>query len=318
MAQAAGLLRVRDPQLKHTSHGYVAGAGVPEGGWRPVTRRIMPILRLGGAVVRRWFALELAFAFALIGALYAYGAWSSRTGQQALPHAHAAPSSFLDYAASLVGFAPIEITVTGLASLKREEILRLAGLEGEPSLLFVDAATVRARLEATPLIARAGVHKYYPAQLAIELVERTPYALFQKEGAIYVTGADGAILKPYDNSDLGNLPFVVGEGANLKLAEYQALALELEELRPKLRAGILVAGRRWTLKFQSGLEVRLPQDNALGAVDTLKRLERENRILEKNLLLLDFRYPGRVIARLTAEGADERAKAQAILKSAKS
>ena len=77
----------------------------------------------------------------------------------------------------------------------RDEILVLAGITDRSSLLFLDAARTRARLLANPWIADATVLKLYPDRLRIEIKERKPFALWQKDGRIALIAADGAVLE---------------------------------------------------------------------------------------------------------------------------
>ena len=50
------------------------------------------------------------------------------------------------------------------------------------------------RLEAAPLVKQASVRKLYPDHLVIDLVERAPYALWQKDGQVNIVAADGAVI----------------------------------------------------------------------------------------------------------------------------
>ena len=127
--------------------------------------------------------------------------------------------------------------------------------------------------------------------------------------AIYdsLIAADGTPIDAVRDDRFNGLPFVVGEGANARVAEFGALLAAAGELRDRVRAGVLVGGRRWTLQMESGVEVQLPE---LDALDTLKRLadiERQSRILEKDVISIDLRIPGRITARLTEDAAAQRA-----------
>jgi cell division protein FtsQ len=103
-----------------------------------------------------------------------------------------------------------------------------------------------------------------------------------------------------------SLPFVVGEGANDRLPEYTQLLAAAGELGPKIRAGVLISNRRWNLKMTSGVDVMLPEVNPQAAVATLVRLQRESRVLDRDVLSLDLRLQGRMFARLTEEAAAAR------------
>ena len=80
-------------------------------------------------------------------------------------------------------------------------------------------------------------------------------------------------------------------------------------LKERIRAGTLVAGRRWTLKMDNGMDVRLPELGATDALARLVKLENEQKILEKDVLAIDLRMADRVVVRLTEEAALARAEA---------
>ncbi len=77
----------------------------------------------------------------------------------------------------------------------------------------------------------------------------------------------------------------------------------MDELKPRVEAGVLVDQRRWNLRLKSGLDVKLPESDPEAAIAELLTLQRQSRILEKDALSLDFRVPGRVFVRLSEEAA---------------
>ena len=259
----------------------------------PLARR-MP--RLAGT----WLVL------AFFGAVGAYG--SVQGGQYAaLRAAYGEPG---DMVARLLGFGLDRITISGLSQLSQREILKIGGVDGRTSLPFLDVAEVRARLEATPLVMSASVRKLYPHELAITLVERAPYALWQMNGELNVVAQDGTTIDAMRDRRFASLPLVVAEGANARAASYLALLDAAGPLRPRIRAGMLVSGRRWTLKIDNGLDVKLPEEGASAAMERLVRLDREQHILDKDVLAVDLRIPDRVVVRLGEEAASVRAESQ--------
>ena len=105
-------------------------------------------------------------------------------------------------------------------------------------------------------------------------------------------------------------------GANQRIREFVALLDAMDELKPRVEAGVLVDERRWNLKLKSGIDIKLPESDPQAAIATLLRLQRESRILERDVLALDFRTPGRVFARLSEESAAAWAAAHAPKKAA--
>jgi cell division protein FtsQ len=208
-----------------------------------------------------------------------------------------------DVIARALGFGLERITISGLSQLSEREVLQVAGISPRVSLPFLGAAEIRAKLEAAPLIQSAAVRKMFPHELAITLVEREPFALWQQGGELFVVAADGTVIDQMRDARFATLPLVVGPDANARAADYTAIVEAAGPLKARIRAGMLVSGRRWTLKMDNGIDVRLPEQGAKEAVQRLARLEREQKILDKDVLAIDLRMPDRVVVRLSEEAA---------------
>ena len=205
----------------------------------------------------------------------------------------------------LVGFGLDRVTISGIAGLREAEVLGAAGLDARTSLAFVSVAEVRERLRALPLVAAVSVRKIYPHELQIELTEREPAALWQRDGALFVVAKDGTVIDEMRDGRFAGLPLVVGEGANARVPDYLALVAAAGALKDRVKAGTFVSGRRWTLKVD-GVDVRLPEQGASAALSRLVRLQRDEKILDKDVIAIDLRMTDRVVLRLTEEAAAAR------------
>jgi cell division protein FtsQ len=208
-----------------------------------------------------------------------------------------------DAIARALGFGLERITISGLSQLSEREVLQIAGISPRVSLPFLGAADIRAKLEASPLVGSAAVRKMFPDQLAITLTERDPFALWQQGGELFVVAADGTVVDRMRDARYATLPLVVGPDANARAADYAAIVEAAGPLKPRIRAGMLVSGRRWTLKMDNGIDVRLPELGAKEAVQRLARLDRDQKILDKDVLAIDLRMTDRVVVRLSEEAA---------------
>ena len=204
--------------------------------------------------------------------------------------------------AKAAGLGVERVVINGLSELGGRDALISAGVGKDATLPFFDVDAARAKLEALPLVQQASVRKFYPNEIVIDIVERSPTAIWQKDGDLHTIAADGAIIDELKNPRFADLPFVVGLGANKRLDEYRAISTALEELKPKVAAGVLVDERRWRLKMASGMLVDLPEVAPEAAAAELVRLQRDHRILDRDLVSIDLRTPGRVFVKL-AEGA---------------
>jgi cell division protein FtsQ len=217
--------------------------------------------------------------------------------------------SLRDIAARMLGFPIDAITITGQSQLKEDEILKASGVGPANSLLFLDVGAVRERVLTLPMVKSARVLKLYPNRLVIGIEERQPFALWQLDGRLSVVASDGTVIDEMRDERFASLPFVVGDGAQKRLPEYAGLIAAAGDLGPRIKAGVLISGRRWTLDMTNGVSVKLPDQDPQGALATLARLQRETHILDKDILWIDLRSPGKVAVRLTEEGLATRAAA---------
>ncbi len=211
-----------------------------------------------------------------------------------------------DAAANAAGFRITSIALSGEKHLGVAEIAAAAGITERASLLFLDVDDARARLKADPWIAEATVRKLFPDRLAVSITEREPFALWQMEGRVSVIAADGTVLGPLRDPVFASLPLVVGRGAALKAREFLASLDHHRQVRDQVRASILVAERRWNLRLKNGLDVRLPEGDIDSALDLLASLDRDKRLLSRDITLVDLRLPDRVTVRLSDDVARAR------------
>jgi len=214
-----------------------------------------------------------------------------------------------DVVANSLGLRIAAISLTGEKEVSREEVLTTAGVTGRASLLLLDADAARARLLANPWIADAAVLKLYPDRLQITITERLAFALWQKDGRISVIAGDGTVLEPFVENRYLGLPLVVGRGAERQAKDFLALIDRYRDVKAALRASILVAERRWDLRLANGVNVRLPETDIAGALDRLVQLDRDKKLLSRDIESVDLRLPDRVTVRLSDSAAAAREEA---------
>jgi cell division protein FtsQ len=208
--------------------------------------------------------------------------------------------------ANSAGFRITSVAINGRKQLSQDEVLATGGVNGRSSLLFLDASSVRARLKANPWIADATVLKFYPGQLQIDIIERSAFALWQRDGRISVISDDGAVLEPYLSRGFASLPLVVGKGAETRARDFLALLARYPQVNSVTKAAILVGERRWNLRLKDGLDIRLPENDVGNALAELSRLDKEDKLFSRDIVAVDMRLPDR----LTVQLSDDAAKAR--------
>ena len=214
-----------------------------------------------------------------------------------------------DAAANAMGMRIATVSLSGQRQVSREEIFAAAGVTENSSLLFLDVADARTKLESIPWIAEATVRKLYPDRLQITVTEREAFALWQFDGKVSVIAADGTVLAAKVEPRFAALPFVVGRGAAARARDFLALLDAQPAIRDSVRAVIFVAERRWNLRLKNGIDVRLPETDVPRALATLARLDREKSLLSRDIAAVDLRLPDRLTVRLSDAAAAAREEA---------
>jgi cell division protein FtsQ len=266
--------------------------------------RLDPLGRFGWPrSLRRWFSVLIdldiprglgssSVALLLLSSV-CYGVVKGDHGPDIAANLH----NLCDEAANVAGFGISEVALAGEHEVSRDDILKTAGITEHTSLLFLDAAQTRARLLTNPWIAEATVLKLYPGRLRIEIKERNAFALWQREARTSLIAHDGTVLAQSVADRFAALPLVVGAGAERASQELMALVARYPGIAQQIEASVLVAERRWNLHLRNGLEVLLPESEPERALSTLANLDRDKKLLSRDIVVVDLRQADRVTVR---------------------
>lgn len=194
------------------------------------------------------------------------------------------------------GFGINDVQISGEAETAELAILEKLELGG--SLVWFDVEQAQERVASLPWVERAVVRKFYPSTLQVDVEERTPFALWQREGKVYVMDASGTEIVPLDDARFAKLPFMVGATANEKAAQFFLEILAEPKIAEQMRAAVFVAGRRWDLHLENGVTIKLPEKDMREALAQLVKLDEERQLLARDVIVVDLRLPDRITVRL--------------------
>jgi cell division protein FtsQ len=102
---------------------------------------------------------------------------------------------------------------------------------------------------------------------------------------------------------------VVGRGAAARAKEILTLLDRYPDLRDQVRASVLIGERRWNLRLRNGLDVRLPETEVEPALAALVALDKDKKLITRDIVAIDLRLPDRVTVQLSDVAAAARADA---------
>ncbi len=207
---------------------------------------------------------------------------------------------------SAAGFAIEDVKVSGNVETSEIDILQLLGLDGTTSLVAIDIAEARRKLNELPWIENAEIRKVYPGTVEVKLKERQAYAIWQHGSELSLIEKSGSVIAPLRDNKFASLPLFVGREAEQAAITFETLFAGWPELRQRVKAYVRVAGRRWDLHLDNGVVIRLPEEDVNGALARLARLEAEQQVLERDIAAVDLRLSDRMIVQLTPGAAERR------------
>lgn len=202
------------------------------------------------------------------------------------------------------GFQVKKVEVVGADRIDRLKVYDIALAQKDRSMAAVDIAEVRHDLMRYGWIKDARVSRRLPDTLVVDIVERTPAAIWQHNNRLSLIDEKGVVLEPVSVATMPDLPLVIGPKANQRSQDLDRLLAEASSLKELLAGATWVGNRRWDLRFRSGETLSLPEGEteAKAALAKFAHMDGANRLLGRGILRFDMRDPERFVLRLPHEG----------------
>lgn len=193
------------------------------------------------------------------------------------------------------GFRVDEILVTGRNRLDAEILLENLGIAAGDPVFGVSLPAVQAAVAENPWVEHVTVSRRLPGSIVVTIREREPAALWQHHKKISLIDAGGNVLATAGLESYRHLPLVVGEDARTHVVEVLGLIKAEPDIARHLQAAVRMGGRRWDLRLDNGMLVRLPENNMELALRRLALYHMNNGLLDKNIAEIDLRVADKMV-----------------------
>jgi len=194
------------------------------------------------------------------------------------------------------GFAIGEISIAGQTLTSEQAIFDALGIEPHTSTVSFDVEAARQRVAGLPAVEAAWVRKTYPDNVEVTITEKVPVARWRVDGITFVVDSSGEQIGE-DGGAYGDLPLVVGDGAN----DDAMVMIHALDQHPVLRDGLValsrIADRRWDLIYDTGLRVQLPELGVARALRNLDFYQSQYQLLDRDVTIIDLRVDSLVAVR---------------------
>jgi len=200
------------------------------------------------------------------------------------------------------GLTVQNVLLGGRRNTPQRAVNRAVGLRRGDAILGVDIAAIRRRLKAIAWVREATVMRRLPNTIAIHIVERQPFALWQRKRKLVLVDELGVVITARRLGAFRKLPILVGRDAPRHAARLFAMLKSEPRLARRVISAVRVGKRRWNVEFRNGIQVRLPETDPRVAWRRLARLDARHKLLARDVRVIDMRLPDRLILQPGALG----------------
>ena len=197
-------------------------------------------------------------------------------------------------------------SVDGASDELAHEIREIMPLDFPVSYFDLDIKYLHKVLNDIPAVASAAIKVTVSGVLQIDISERIPAFIWRKDDVISVIDEKGEFIRlATSRLDYPELPLVIGEAANLSIADISSLMEDNQYFLDQVRAFVRVGERRWDLVLDNNLRIMLPQAEFLAAFDRLMLMSESGSLFSNQLSSIDMRLVERPTVRVGAALEDQ-------------
>ncbi len=161
-----------------------------------------------------------------------------------------------------------EINISGNKRIAKEEILNIVSQSkkyitqdkvGDYQPLIQNL--IEEIKKQLPWVDKAVVTRSMPNVLNISITEYEPFAIWQNDGKKYLTDKDGNLIPFEESEEFSHMVILSGKNANMHAkAIFNIFAVD-PNLSSNVYSATWVSDRRWDIRFENGLLIKLPESN---------------------------------------------------------
>ena len=249
---------------------------------------------------RRGFTRLVLSLVALIAFLVFIGLWMAGL----LPTVRDGIGNAKQNTLMAMGFTVERVDVIGEGRVDEMAVRRAVGVWPGEYFFGFDAHAAQGRVESLPWVEHVVVRRLWPDRVVVQIVEKTPYALWQDGGEFRLVDVAGEVIADEThmaNADVTALPHIVGADANLEMTALQT-ALDAAPTLNTMTASRIRVGTRWDILTHDNVRIQLPEGDVATAVQTVEALHARTRILDRRISTLDLRLSDRITVRPLEDG----------------
>lgn len=188
-----------------------------------------------------------------------------------------------------LGFRLSNVIVSGQHNVQLDFILNSLNADTGTQILSLDLKNIQDSIMKNGWIKHVLIERRLPNTLYIELIERTPVAIWQISKKLYLIDNEGLKITDQNVENFSHLIHVVGIDANVYASQLIADLEKYPQIAEKITSAVRYGQRRWNLNLIEGITLKMPENNFLHALDYVSQLNDANKLFGQNYKSIDLR-----------------------------
>jgi len=174
-----------------------------------------------------------------------------------------------------------DVLLIGRKYTSLDEIIGALAVQRGDSIAQFDRVAAKTRLGKILWVESATIGIGASHQITVDIVERTPFALWRHRGALFLIDRDGVMITDQELGRFAGLPMVVGGDAPTHAGKLIDTLENQPALFARVRSAVRVAGRYWDIHLDNDVTVRLPGFGAAKAWARVARIHDIQGIIDR-------------------------------------
>ena len=185
----------------------------------------------------------------------------------------------------------IRFNITGLDDLNILNMINNLNNLKIKNIYFLNKSKISEIIESNTLVENYSVHKKYPSNLIIKIIDTNFLAKINLNNEIYIIGSNGKLINNNYKND--NLPFIFGKPEINEFLNFKRLIDESKFSYDQIKNLYFFPSKRWDVELNNQLILKLSKNDIKDSLNQAFKFFNNNNF--KEIKLIDARIKNQII-----------------------
>ena len=185
----------------------------------------------------------------------------------------------------------VRFNITGLDDLNILNMINNLNNLKIKNIYFLNKSKISEIIESNTLVENYSVHKKYPSNLVIKIIDTNFLAKINLNNEIYIIGSNGKLINNNNIND--NLPFIFGKPEINEFLNFKRLIDESKFSYDQIKNLYFFPSKRWDVQLNNQLLLKISKNDIKDSLDQAFEFFNNNNF--KEIKLIDARIKNQII-----------------------